>query len=60
MMAIAIRELLLEAVGTESTVEAVGGVTVEAGESDHSDERPSEDRVYGHSPAKAYRDVSNI
>jgi hypothetical protein len=40
MMAVAIREPLLEAMSAEPTVRADGGVTVEESESDHSDERP--------------------
>jgi hypothetical protein len=42
MMSVAIREPLLEAVNAEPTVKADGGVTVEAGESDHSDKRPDD------------------
>jgi hypothetical protein len=40
MVAVAIREPVLEAVCTVSTVKTDGGVTVEVKESDHSDERP--------------------
>ena len=39
LVAVAIREPLLEAVNAEPTVKADGGVTVEADESNHSDER---------------------
>jgi hypothetical protein len=42
MVAVAIREPLLEAVSVEPAMRADGGVTVEAGESDHSDERPED------------------
>lgn len=42
MVAVAIREPLLEAVSAEQTLKADGGVTVEAGEADHSDERPDD------------------
>ena len=42
MVAIGIREPLLEAVSTEPTVKADGGVTVEADRVDHSDERPDD------------------
>ena len=41
MVAVAIREPLLEAVNAEPTVKADGGVTVGA-ESEHSDERPDD------------------
>jgi hypothetical protein len=42
MVAIGIRESLLEAVSAEPTMKADGGVTVEGDESDHSDQRPDE------------------
>lgn len=42
MVAVAIREPVLEAVTAEPVARADGGVTVEAGESDHSDERPDD------------------
>jgi hypothetical protein len=42
MVAVAIREPLLEAVSAEPTVKADGGVTVEEAESDDSDERPDD------------------
>jgi hypothetical protein len=42
MMAIAIREPLLEAVNAEPTMRADGGVTVEPEEANHSDERPDD------------------
>ncbi len=42
MVAVAIREPVLEAVNAESTVKADGGVIVEEAESKHSDERPDD------------------
>ena len=42
MVAVAIREPLLEAVSAEPTVKADGGVTVEADGVEHSDERPDD------------------
>jgi hypothetical protein len=42
MVAIAIREPLLEAVSAEPTVKADGGVTVEADGVDHSNKRPDD------------------
>lgn len=42
MVAVTLREPLLEAVSAEPIMKADGGVTVEAGESDHSDERPDD------------------
>jgi hypothetical protein len=42
MVAVAIREPVLEAVSTEPTVKADGGVTVEKDGVDHSDERPED------------------
>jgi hypothetical protein len=42
MVAVAIREPLLEAVSAEPTVKADGGVSVEADGVDHSDERPDD------------------
>jgi hypothetical protein len=42
MVAVAIREPLLEAVSAEPTVKADGGVTVEEAERGHSDERPDD------------------
>jgi hypothetical protein len=42
MVAVAIREPLLEAVSAEPTVKADGGVMVEAVESDYSNERPDD------------------
>lgn len=42
MVGVAIREPLLDAVSAEPTVKADGGVTVEAEEDNHSDERPDE------------------
>lgn len=40
MVAVAIREPVLEAATAEPTLKTDGGVTVEADESDHSDKRP--------------------
>ena len=40
MVAVAIRELILEAVSAEPTLSTEGGVTIKEGESAHSDERP--------------------
>jgi len=42
MVAVAIREPLLEVVSTEPTVKADGGVTVEANTTDDFDERPED------------------
>ena len=42
MIAVAIREPLLEAASAEPTMKADGGVTVEADGIDHSDERPDD------------------
>lgn len=42
MVAVAIREPVLDAATTEPTLKADGGVTVEEVESDHSDERPDD------------------
>ncbi|SDG02717.1 SWIM zinc finger family protein [Halorientalis regularis] len=42
MVAVAIREPVLGAASDEPKMKADGGVTVEAGESDHSDERPDD------------------
>lgn len=42
MVAVAIREPVLEAATTERTLKADGGVTVEAEEPDHSDQRPDD------------------
>jgi hypothetical protein len=42
MVAIAIREPVLEAASAEPTVKADGGVTVEKEEADHSNERPDD------------------
>jgi hypothetical protein len=42
MVAVAIREPILEAASEELTMRADGGVTVEGVESDHSDERPDD------------------
>jgi hypothetical protein len=41
-LAVAIREPVLEAATAEPAMRADGGVTVEAEESDHSDERPDD------------------
>jgi len=42
MVAVAIREPVLEAATAEPTLKADGGVTVEEIESDHSDKRPDD------------------
>ena len=42
MIAVAIREPVLEAASAEPTMKADGGVTVQEGESDDSDERPND------------------
>ena len=42
MVAIAIREPILEAVSAEPAMRADGGVMLEAGENDGSDERPED------------------
>ena len=42
MVAVAIREPVLEAASAEPTMKADGGVTVEVVESDHSDKRPDD------------------
>ena len=42
LLAVAIREPVLEAATAEPAMRADGGVTVEAGESDHSDKRPDD------------------
>lgn len=42
MVAVAIREPILEAAGAEPTVKTDGGMTVGEGENDHSDKRPDE------------------
>jgi hypothetical protein len=41
-LAVAIREPVLEAATAEPAMRADGGVTVESGESDHSNERPDD------------------
>jgi len=42
MLAVEIRETVLEAVSAKPTMKADGGVTVEAGEAEYSDERPDD------------------
>ena len=42
MVAVAIREPVLEAVSAEPTLSTDGGMTIKQGESDHSDERPDD------------------